>query len=62
METTKNTYDKMITEMNLEKAQSILENLSEGARWFNEPLTLHEFVSLKIAVADALKLLNADAK
>jgi hypothetical protein len=62
METTKNTYDKMITEMNLEKAQSVLESLSKDARWFSEPLTLNEFVSLKIAVADALKLLSADAE
>jgi hypothetical protein len=59
METTQNTYGKMIAEMNLAKAQSVLDSLSKDARWFFEPLTLNEFVSLKIAVADALKLLEA---
>lgn len=62
METTKNTYDKMIAEMNLTKAQSVLDNLSKDGRWLNETLTMNELVALRIAVADALKLLNADAE
>lgn len=64
METTKgnqmNKYLQMCAITRLSQAEGIVKSLDEKARWDRDTLTVGEFVAIKLAVEDALRLLRED--